>query len=58
MAPKRTVHTNARVENIKTMRAAAQQQLRELRSDLKKDHNKTNQCSLRCARERPVSPSM
>ena len=36
MAPKRTVHTNARVENIKTMRAAAQQQLRELRSDLKK----------------------
>ena len=36
MPPKRTIRSNARVENIKALRAAAQQQLRELRSDLKK----------------------
>jgi hypothetical protein len=36
MPPKRTIRNNERVENIKTLRAAAQQQLRELRSDLKK----------------------
>ena len=36
MPPKRTALTNERVENIKAHRAAAQQQLRELRSDLKK----------------------
>ena len=44
MAPKRTVHTNARVENIKTLRAAAQQQLRELRSDLKKERHTAACC--------------
>jgi len=47
MPPKRSAPSNTRVENIKVLRREAQQNLRALRSDLKKDaaRHTRNPCS-------------